>query len=392
MDMSKMNMPNMPKMNMDDMMLSMMRKRFWIAILLCSPLLFLGFMADFFHQEYLSSQSLMWLQFVISIPVVFWCGWMFFVKAGKALFNGHLNMFTLVVMGVVSAWLYSVFAMFFPDYFPSSFHLSDGSVAIYFDASCYITIIVLIGHIWELRGRKTIRDNISSLHNVDNIMDKVTTNPMKIQKYIDKISEIFILFVIFLALAAFFGWLEYGPQPSALYGLIIAITVLLSACPCVFTLATPMSIMCGVNIGAKNGILIKNPDVFQDLEEANAKNNYSVKDDILTLHLLDKDKNITFALGTKNLHAIANADVILINDDTKDVAEAIKLSNLTMHNIRENIFFGFMYNLIMLPIAAGILYPSWGILLNPIVASFAMSVSSIFVVLNALRLRTKSLS
>lgn len=392
MDMSKMNMSDMPKMNMDDMMFNMMRKRFWIAILLCSPLLFLGLMSDAFNREYLSPKSLIWLQFIISIPVVFWSGSMFFAKAGKALFHGHLNMFTLVVMGVFSAWLYSVFAMFFPNYFPPSFHLPDGQVALYFDASCYITIIVLIGHIWELRGRKTIRDNISNLHNVDNIMEKVSTNPMKIQKYIDKVSEVFILFVIFLALAAFFGWREYGPQPSALYGLIIAITVLLSACPCVFTLATPMSIMCGVNIGAKNGILIKNPDVFQDLEAGNAKNSYSVKDDVLTLHLLDKNKNVTFALGVKNLHAIANADVILLNDDTKDVAKAIKLSNLTMHNIRENIFFGFMYNLIMLPIAAGILYPYWGILLNPIVASFAMSISSIFVVLNALRLRTKSMS
>lgn len=301
-------------------------------------------------------------------------------------------MFTLIVMGVFSAWLYSVFAMFFPQSFPPSFHLSDGSVALYFDAACYITIIVLIGHIWELRGRKTIRDNISNLHNVDNIMDKINTSPMKIQKYIDKVSEIFILFVIFLALGAFFIWMEYGPQPSALYGLIIAITVLLSACPCVFTLATPMSIMCGVNIGAKNGILIKNADVFQDLEDANAKNNYSVKDEVLTLHLLDKNKNITFALGTKNMQTLANADVILLEDDIKGVAEAIKLSNLTMHNIRENIFFGFIYNLVMLPIAAGILYPYWGILLNPIVASFAMSASSIVVVLNALRLRSKSIS
>lgn len=396
MDMSKMNMAQMSSMSSEDMMLKMMNKRFWIAILLCSPLLILGIMSDFFHKNYLSASYLMWLQLLISIPVVFWCGWMFFTKAGKGVIHGKLNMFTLVVMGVLSAWLFSIFAMFFPNDFPISFHLPNGGVAVYFDAACYITIIVLLGHVWEMKGRKRINDDIANLQakneklhpHLGNIMNNVNTKPLEIQKYIDKVAENFILFVIILALTTFFIWFKFGPNPSALYGLIISITVLLSACPCVFTLATPLSIMCGINKGAQNGILIKNSDIFQSLSRMDIdknKSNLSEKGSILNLS--EKGITIKFAMGTNNSQAIQDADVILLNNDSKDVDNAIKLSVLTMNNIKENIIIGLAYNFIMLPIAAGILYPYWGILLGPVTASFAMSISSIVVVLNAFRIK-----
>lgn len=382
-----------------DMMLQMMRKRFWTAIVLCSPLLFLAIMKDVLHQlPYLSEVAMMWLQLLISIPVVFWCGWSFFVKAGRALVKGHLNMFTLVVMGVLSAWGYSVAAMFFPEYFPSSFHLADGSLVVYFDTSCYITIIVLLGHVWEMKGRKLISDDLAKvqknderLHpHLENVLSKVNMEPLKIQQYIDKVAEYFILFVILLALTTFFVWLKWGPAPSALYGLIIAITVLLSACPCVFTLATPLSIMCGINKSAQKGILVKNPDVFWDLAKVNHlgyKKNLSSFSALANLNFGQGGKSIKFALGTGDAKAIEEADVILLNGDINDISQAIELARMTMKNIKENLLIGLIYNVVMLPIAAGLLYPYWGIMLNPVTASFAMSASSIVVVGNALRIK-----
>lgn len=371
----KMDMKMGSKMSSEDMMLEMMKKRFWSAIILCIPLIILKFGSG------VSEDLTLWIQLIISIPVVFWAGWMFFTKAGKALIKGRLNMFTLVVMGVLSAWLYSVWAMFFPQDFPASFRMIDGDVTVYFDAACYITVIVLLGHVWELKGRKAIRDDISKLQatnpqmqqHLQGAMDKLNTEPMGIQKYIDKVAEVFILFVIIMAAFSFWAWLEYGPAPSALYGLIIAITVLLSACPCVFTLATPLSLMEGVNIAAQNGILVKNPDIFQKLAVMDAES-YKLND-------------VKFALGTNDVKAVQDADVIILDGDNKKIAKAIALAKSTMANIKENIIIGAAYNGIMLPIAAGILYPAYGLLLGPIAASVAMSVSSIIVVLNALRLK-----
>lgn len=92
---------------------------------------------------------------------------------------------------------------------------------------------------------------------------------------------------------------------------------------------------------------------------------------------------VGMAIGAGSDVAIESADIVLMNSDLKDVYTAIKLSNKTLKTIKQNLFFAFLYNVLGIPIAAGILYP---ILLNPMLAGLAMSFSSISVVLNALRL------
>jgi len=87
--------------------------------------------------------------------------------------------------------------------------------------------------------------------------------------------------------------------------------------------------------------------------------------------------------------AMEAADVTLIADDLRKVPQAIKLSRATMRTIRGNLFWAFIYNVLGIPIAAGVLYPFTGILLNPIIASGAMAFSSLFVVLNSLRLKNR---
>jgi len=85
--------------------------------------------------------------------------------------------------------------------------------------------------------------------------------------------------------------------------------------------------------------------------------------------------------------AMESAGVTLIKGDLIGIVRAVRLSRATMKNIRQNLFFAFIYNVLGIPIAAGVLYPVFGLLLSPIIAAAAMSFSSVSVISNALRLR-----
>ena len=96
---------------------------------------------------------------------------------------------------------------------------------------------------------------------------------------------------------------------------------------------------------------------------------------------------VGIAMGTGTEVAIQSAGITLVKGDLAGIARAIALSRATMRNIRQNLVFAFAYNAIGIPIAAGVLYPAFGLLLNPIIAALAMSLSSVSVIANALRLR-----
>jgi Cu+-exporting ATPase len=93
------------------------------------------------------------------------------------------------------------------------------------------------------------------------------------------------------------------------------------------------------------------------------------------------------AMGTGTDVAIESAGITLVKGDLRALVKAIHLSRQVMNNIRQNLFFAFIYNVLGVPIAAGVLYPFFGILLSPIIAGAAMSFSSVSVIANALRLR-----
>ena len=101
--------------------------------------------------------------------------------------------------------------------------------------------------------------------------------------------------------------------------------------------------------------------------------------------------NVGIAMGTGSDVAIESADVTLVKGDLRGIVRAIRLSRTTMKNIRQNLFFAFVYNSLGVPLAAGILYPLVGLLLSPMIAAAAMTLSSVSVITNALRLRNAEL-
>src|SRR5690606_14649856 len=99
------------------------------------------------------------------------------------------------------------------------------------------------------------------------------------------------------------------------------------------------------------------------------------------------EADLGLAIGTGTDIAIESADLILVSGDIQGVPKSIALARATMRNIKQNLFWAFAYNVALIPLAAGIAYPSFEMLLSPMLAAGAMALSSVFVVTNALRLR-----
>ncbi len=102
--------------------------------------------------------------------------------------------------------------------------------------------------------------------------------------------------------------------------------------------------------------------------------------------------DVGIAMGTGTDVAMESASVTLIKGDLGALVRAIRLSRATMRNVRQNLFFAFIFNALAVPIAAGVLYPVFGILLSPIIAGAAMASSSVLVISNALRLKRAKLT
>ena len=561
-----------------------MTRRFWLGLLLAFPVLVLEMGSHLFPElrNTVPPQYNTWLQLLLASPVVLWCGWPFFARAGMSLRNRSLNMFTLVAMGTGVAWVYSVIATVFPSWFPASFRNMDGLVAVYFEAAAVITVLVLLGQVLELRAREQTSGAITALLNlapktarrldhdghetdinaedvlpgdklrirpgesipVDGIViegkttvdesmvtgesmpvtktegdpviggtinqtgsliiraEKVGDETMlsrivqmvadaqrsraPIQRMADSVSGWFVPLVILIAVVAFVIWSVWGPEPRMAHGLIAAVSVLIIACPCALGLATPMSIMVGVGKGAQAGVLIRNAEALERLEKVDTlvvdktgtltegsptvtgiiyvatdgdlAGLIAISDPVKTttpdalkalrqagirIVMLTGDNQLTaeavarklgideveagilpdgkkavitrlkesghvvamagdgvndapalaaadvgIAMGTGTDVAIESAGVTLLKGDLMILNRARHLSEITMKNIRQNLFFAFIYNALGVPVAAGLLYPVYGILLSPVIAAAAMALSSVSVIVNALRLKS----
>jgi Cu2+-exporting ATPase len=658
-------------------------KKMKIAVVFTVPIFTIA-MIEMVHNDPLlqimDASKWNWVQLILSLPVVFYACWIFFVRAWKSIITWNLNMFTLIGIGTGVAFLFSLVGMLFPDIFPNEFKTEHGTVLLYFEATTVILTLVLLGQLLEARAHSQTsgaikellklapteatlvidgNDKVISIHDIkkddllrvkpgdkipvdgkitdgessidesmitgepipvdkkkdDNVIagtingnksfvmiaEKVGSETLlsqivqmvndasrsraPIQKLADSISKYFVPIVVIISVITFFIWAKFGPEPALVYGFINAIAVLIIACPCALGLATPMSVMVGVGKGAQSGVLIKNAEALENMNKVNvlitdktgtitegkpsvekiyATNNNdndllqsiaslnqysehplaqavvnygktksislievkdfeaiagkgvtgtvtnkkvalgnkklmeqvkaSISDDIenkiITEQKLGKtvsyiavegiavgfvsitdaiktssaaaikelmqqgvevimmtgdnintakavaeelnlssykagclpeDKlneikklqaegkivamagdgindapalaqaNIGIAMGTGTDVAIESAKITLVKGDLQGIVKAKNLSHAVMKNIKQNLFFAFFYNVLGVPIAAGVLYPVFGILLSPMIAALAMSFSSVSVIVNALRLRNLKL-
>ena len=140
-----------------------MTRRFWIGAVLSAPVFVLGM----WHllpsaPHWVEGDLSRWAQFILSTPVVFWCGWPFFQRGWQSIVNRSLNMFTLIATGIGAAYFYSAVVMLLPQIFPPSF-ASHGKIGVYFESAAIITVLVLLGQVLELRARSRTGSAIRAL-------------------------------------------------------------------------------------------------------------------------------------------------------------------------------------------------------------------------------------
>ncbi len=132
-------------------------RRFWVGTVLTIPLLiltmgpYLGFPEV---REIFGERATLWIELVLGTPVVLWCGWPFMVRGWNSFKTMNLNMFSLISMGVMAAWTFSVVAVLAPGIFPDGFRDAEGHVGVYFEAAAVIVTLVLLGQVMELRARE----------------------------------------------------------------------------------------------------------------------------------------------------------------------------------------------------------------------------------------------
>ncbi|MEP3838792.1 MAG: heavy metal translocating P-type ATPase [Algibacter sp.] len=141
-------------------------KKFKLALIFTLPV-FLITMSEMLTNnplnEIMEQKYWNWIQFALSIPVVFYATWMFFERAYRSIKTWNLNMFTLIGIGAGVAWLFSVFGMFFPNIFPSQFQTESGAVHVYFEAATVILTLVLLGQLLEARAHSKTNSAVKEL-------------------------------------------------------------------------------------------------------------------------------------------------------------------------------------------------------------------------------------
>jgi P-type Cu+ transporter len=139
--------------------------KFWVGLILTIPLLALALgqmVPGLSTDRWMPTKVNQWIQLILATVIVFWCGAIFFARAWRSVVNRSLNMFTLIGLGVGTAYLYSAIATLFPSLFPHSFR-HDGEIDLYFESAAVVTVLVLFGQWLEARARSQTGQAIQSL-------------------------------------------------------------------------------------------------------------------------------------------------------------------------------------------------------------------------------------
>ena len=158
--------PMQPDLSSEEKTYKKLLKKFKISVVFTLPIFLIAMsemltnnpLYDILEQKYWN-----WIQFALSVPVVFYATWMFFERAYKSIKTWNLNMFTLIGIGAGVAWLFSVMGMLFPDVFPSQFKTESGAVHVYFEAATVILTLVLLGQLLEARAHSKTNSAVKEL-------------------------------------------------------------------------------------------------------------------------------------------------------------------------------------------------------------------------------------
>ncbi len=146
--------------------LDYMSRRFWLSALLAIPVFISAMSAEFWPEAIaglINPVYRQWLELVLSTPIVWWGGWIFYVRAMQSLVTRNLNMFTLIGLGVSVAWIYSFIGVVIPGIFPAEVFNEMGVIPVYFEVAAVITALVLLGQVLELRARSQTNAAIKML-------------------------------------------------------------------------------------------------------------------------------------------------------------------------------------------------------------------------------------
>jgi len=158
--------PTEPDLSSEEKTYRKLLKKFWIAVAFTLPIFIIAMSEMLTNNplyDVLELKYWNWIQFALSIPVVFYATWMFFERAYRSIKTWNLNMFTLIGIGAGVAWLFSVFGMLVPDFFPDQFKTEAGTVHVYFEAATVILTLVLLGQVLEARAHSKTNSAVKEL-------------------------------------------------------------------------------------------------------------------------------------------------------------------------------------------------------------------------------------
>ena len=356
-----------------------------------------------------------WWQAVLITPVMFYSGYPVHVDGWSSLADRRPNMNTLASIGTIAAYAYGLLICFAGDLFPAGMRMS------YFAIVGIVITLVLLARL------------VSDLY-----LPQQPAFPL--QLWVDRFSFVFVPVVIMIALWTFVAWLLFGRQPALPMALLTAISVLIIACPCALGWAATLAAVFANENAGRHGLQIHSLGSLQiarhltDVlfaQEAASRCQEDIRrlqqagvstsvidadavDDVLAT--VDSMRKLAVSLGQRPVvafvgdgptderirHAVditlevgeakegeahGHADVIVDSRSTMAVSDLRNLSHAMMANIRENLVWTFAFNIIGIPIAAGVLYPFTSWLLDPSFAAIAMILSSLCVLVNSLRMR-----